>query len=378
MTRPGPDVVVCGRGMPSAGSPLLGIFELDQARALQDAGLDVVYAALDVRSVRHWRRWGVRHHDVDGLPVVELNVPIGRVPRGLNNAVMARLWDGLLAVLVRRHGVPRLLHSHFLPWNASLVSRRGLRRVPTVVTEHWSRLSGDIPADIRALGQVAFSGADRVLAVSSPLTDVIEREFGVSAQVVPDIVDVELFGAVALAEREPGVRLVATGNLISRKNVDGLLRAFAQSAPGDARLVVIGDGEERAALETLAAELGIGERVRFTGRLSREEMLQEYAEATGFALASHAETFGVVWAEALVAGLPVLATRCGGPEDFVGGHNGVLVDDRPEAIAAGLEELCRGITQRQWQPEDLAAGVRSRFSAPAVAEQLKQVYAELR
>ena len=153
------------------------------------------------------------------------------------------------------------------------------------------------------------------------------------------------------------------------------MRAFAAGAPAHARLAVIGHGPERPALESLATSLGLGERVRFTGRLSRQEMALEYGQATGFALASHAETFGVVWAEALSAGLPVLATRCGGPEDFVSSDNGVLVEDDPAALEAGMAELCAGIDEARWDAAELSARTAARFSAEAVVAQLREVYA---
>lgn len=371
-------VVVCGRGVPSPGSPLLGIFELDQARALSQAGEQVVYAALDVRSVRRWRRWGLRHRTLDGVAVVELNVPLGRLPRSVNRMVMTRLWDLLLAAVVARHGRPDLLHGHFLPWTAALAAARLAADVPLVVTEHWSQVRPGMPADIRALGHQVFGRAAAVLAVSQPLADTISREFGVGARVVPDIIDVATFGEVASVPRAPGIRLVATGNLIPRKNLDGLLQAFADGAPDDARLTVIGHGPELSRLESLAASLGLGERVRFTGRLARGEMALEYARATGFALASHAETFGVVWAEALAAGLPVLATRCGGPEDFVSPEDGVLVADDPAALERGMAEFCAGISSGRWDGPELSARASARFSGGAVVAQLDEVYDAVR
>lgn len=371
-------VVVCGRGVPSPGSPLLGIFELDQARALSQAGVQVVYAALDVRSVRRWRRWGLRHRTLDGVPVVELNVPLGRLPRSVNRMVMTRLWDLLLAAVVARHGRPDLLHGHFLPWTAALAGARLAAGVPLVVTEHWSQVRPGMPADVRALGHQVFGRAAAVLAVSQPLADTISREFGVGARVVPDIIDVATFGEVASVPRAPGIRLVATGNLIPRKNLDGLLQAFADGAPDDARLTVIGHGPELSRLESLSASLGLDGRVRFTGRLARREMAREYARATGFALASHAETFGVVWAEALAAGLPVLATRCGGPEDFVSPEDGVLVADDPAQLERGMAELCAGISSGRWDGSELSARASARFSGGAVVAQLDEVYDAVR
>lgn len=374
MTAP---VLVCGRGAPTPDSPLLGLFELDQARALHVAGVPVVYAGLDVRSLRRHRRWGLVRGEHHGVPTLVLNVPLGRLPRRLNRWLMTRLWNVLLAVVRREHGRPRVLHGHFLPWAAALASTRAARHVPLVVTEHWSRLRYGVDGPVRALGERTYPRAAAVLAVSTPLAEVIERGFGVQAEVVGNIVDLATFAPLASTPREPEIRLVATAVLTPRKNVDGLLRAFASSAPADASLVVIGEGSERSGLERLADDLGLSGRVRFTGRLTRAEMAAEYARATGFALASHAETFGVVWAEALAAGLPVLATRCGGPEDFVGPDNGVLVDDAPEAVAAGLSELCAGIESGRWDGQALSRDVAERSSEQAVVDRLLAVYSRV-
>ena len=373
-----PDVVVCGRGVPDQGSPLLGVFELDQARALQAAGLSVAYAGLDVRSLRRRRRVGYRHEVGDGLDVHVLSVPVGQLPRSLNRGVMTPLWNVLLRRVVAAHGQPKVWHSHFLPWTAALVEARAVRGTPVVATEHWSQLTAaQLPADVQALGRRAYPQLAELVAVSQPLASSLATHFGAQAEVIGNIIDVETFAAAAANARSPGVRLVTTANLIARKNVDGLLRGFASAAPPDAELVVIGQGPERSTLDGLVSELGLRGRVRFTGRLTRAELAAEYACATGFALASHRETFGVVWAEALAAGLPVLATRCGGPEDFVQPVNGVLVDDEPGAIAAGLAELCDGIAESRWVAADLAGQARARFSAAVVTAELQRLYASL-
>lgn len=373
-----PDVVVCGRGVPDDGSPLLGLFELDQARALQAAGLSVAYAGLDVRSLRRRRRFGYRHEVVDGLDVHVLSVPVGQLPRSLNRGVMTPLWDVLLRRVVAAHGHPLVWHSHFLPWTAALVEARAVRGTPVVATEHWSQLTAvQLPGDVQALGRRAYPQLAALVAVSHPLASSLATHFGAQAQVIGNIVDVETFAAAAANVRPPRVRLVTTANLIVRKNVDGLLRGFASAAPPDAELVVIGQGPERSTLDWLVSELGLRGRVRFTGRLTRAELAAEYACATGFALASHRETFGVVWAEALAAGLPVLATRCGGPEDFVGPANGVLVEDEPSAIGAGMAELCEGIAHSRWAAPDLAGQARAKFSAAVVTAQLRELYGRL-
>ena len=111
-----------------------------------------------------------------------------------------------------------------------------------------------------------------------------------------------------------------------------LLHAFA-ALHGEPRLIIFGDGPESGALRALCAELGLYSRVSFRGHCPREELAEAYAAADCFVLASRSETFGVAYIEAMAAGLPVIATRCGGPEDFVTEENGILipVDDEERA-----------------------------------------------
>src|SRR5438445_7307641 len=101
---------------------------------------------------------------------------------------------------------------------------------------------------------------------------------------------------------------LVVSNLIARKNVDRTLRVFAAWSavrPGS-RLTIVGDGAERGELEKLAVELGISDAVQFVGVLPHEGVLRTYAEHDVLVHLSRFETFGVVLAEALSAGIRVV------------------------------------------------------------------------
>jgi glycosyltransferase involved in cell wall biosynthesis len=124
---------------------------------------------------------------------------------------------------------------------------------------------------------------------------------------------------------------------VPEKGFDTLLRAIARSARRP-HLIILGEGPERQTLEQLAASLGVAERVDFRGYLN--EPWPVFREAKMLALASHTEAFGNVLVEAMAHGLPVVATRCGGPEEVLAeGRYGRLVavgDDR--ALARAIDE----------------------------------------
>jgi phosphatidylinositol alpha-1,6-mannosyltransferase len=145
----------------------------------------------------------------------------------------------------------------------------------------------------------------------------------------------------------PGDFVVMTlGRLVARKGVDDLIRALA-GLPPEIKLLVVGDGPDRARLDGLAAEMGLGSRVLLTGYVDRTGPYYQAADV--FALASREEEggdvegFGIVLLEAQAWGLPVIGTSSGGiPEAFVEGSTGLLVPPaRPEELARAIQTLAR-------------------------------------
>src|SRR4051794_14341350 len=133
--------------------------------------------------------------------------------------------------------------------------------------------------------------------------------------------------------------LVFAGRLTAAKDLGTLFRALAE-VPA-ATLTVVGDGEERAPLESLAGQLGVAERVRFLGPRPRAQVLGLVAAADAVVLTSAWENFPHGLVEALAMGTPVVATRVGGvPEIVEEGANGLLVGaGDPHAFAAALSRL---------------------------------------
>lgn len=119
--------------------------------------------------------------------------------------------------------------------------------------------------------------------------------------------------AATLAARPPLV--AAIGRLVPDKDFVTLLRAFARLENRDARLVILGEGQERARLESEIGALGLAGRVDMPGFAANPGAF--LAGARAFALSSRREAFSLVCVEALAHGLPVVATDCGGPREIV-------------------------------------------------------------
>ena len=174
--------------------------------------------------------------------------------------------------------------------------------------------------------------------------------------VVPEGIRLEAWEEPAGMSRREDPTILSVARQYPRKNTATLIRAMPrvlESAPG-ARLRVVGGGPELPRLRRLAGELGLESAVVFLGALDDGSLSEEYGRAWIFCLPSRQEGFGIVFLEAMAAGLPVVGGRAGAvPEVVHHGETGLLVDpDDPRALAAALIRLLAA-------PEEAAALARA-------------------
>lgn len=283
---------------------------------------------------------------------------------------------------------PALVHAHTgYPDGAAAAGLAERLGCPLVITEHATFLARTLaePAQRRSYA-MACSRAARIIAVSQVLADQITDALPDVADrvvIVPNAVAVDEFRAPALDERVPD-ELLFVGYRKEVKGIGTLLEAFALvlAERPTARLRLIGGSpsvELEARWEALAAQLDIADRVSFEGAIGRPEIADAMARASVYVHASRYETFGVVVAEALASGLPVVATDSGGVTEILGAAPErfgalVAVDDRAALAAALLETLGR---RASFEPEVLRASVRERFGARFVAERIANLYDEV-
>ena len=188
-----------------------------------------------------------------------------------------------------------------------------------------------------------------VLATSAFARQRLSMHYGIALEkirVVPEPIDLELWTPL-LREAAPrpsaGFTVLCVAHLYPRKSVGTLLSAMARlrlSQP-TARLRLVGHGPEERHLRLLAARLGLDGAVDFLGHMPLSALAAEYRSAGVFCLPSRQEGFGIVYLEAMAAGLPVVACRAAAaPEVVLDGETGLLVPPlAPGALAAALGRL---------------------------------------
>lgn len=246
-----------------------------------------------------------------------------------------------------------LLRVHSLRFTgpAALAARR-LYKLPVPIIAHHHHVDRDQWTDV--VDRPVAQRCDRIITDSQFSKQQLLSEFGVPSErveVVYNGVD-ERYKPEARNERlaeQWGIQgcsvLLYLGSLKRRKNLGALINALAlvRQEQEAVRLVFAGEGPEGPALQRHCRTLGLADAVRFVGYVNETEKVAWYNLADVFLLPSRMEGFGLVAAEAMACGRPVVASRAAAiPEVVADGETGILCDpDRPEEFAQAILRLLR-------------------------------------
>ncbi len=229
-------------------------------------------------------------------------------------------------------------------------------------------------------------GADALASVSTDLARRAEAMYGLGGRREIEIISLgmspptlpEPLPREALGLNPAKVYLIVVGRLVRRKNLSGLLRALAGVGDPNVDLVVLGDGPERGPLEDLARALDLSVRVHFKGYVDETTKHCLLQAADVFVLPSLHEAFGLVYLEAMHAGLPVIATKPGGQEDYlIDGETGYLVPtDDVLTLTTAIRQLTGNPDLRRRMGER-ARMIAGRFTVQSAAAKYERLFRSL-
>jgi len=288
-------------------------------------------------------------------PLLRLPEHLSGLPGGitLNTATTGISMCRLIRKLVRSHGpfdaaiIHALRYAGFaLPTWRHLIQGKVLTVCHGVdpFLEQPGNIKRSIPLLQKMVGQ-----CEKLVLVGQALRTHV-HSLGLSQEclaVIPNGTDLPDRTEVSEGQRALDIarRIVSVSNLVALKGIDLNLRALARISATHPQLkweyVIVGEGPLRYELETLSAELGLTERVRFLGRISYAGTMQAIAAADIFSLPSWGEAFGIVYLEAMARMRPVIGCLENGAADIISdGVDGLLIPPQDEvALAQALESL---------------------------------------
>ena len=302
--------------------------------------------------------------------------------------VLSAIRAGKRLIGERRYDI---VHVHFaVPSGPAGIRIGRAAKCPVVLSVHGGdlydpskRLSPHRCRPVGAVVRHVMRSADLVLAQSSNTAENARRyhRFKGRIEIVPLGIPPHRFEAVS-RERfglgEDEFVAVTIGRIVRRKGLSYLLDALAGAEIEGLKLMVVGDGPERANLARQAQALGLGDVVQFIGQASDEEKFQLLSVADLFVMASLHEGFGIIFLEAMSEGLPMVATNVGGQTDFLTDEvNALLVP--PEDSAALRDAVRRAAGDdglRARMKENNLRDVK-RFEIRRIAERHVELFEEL-
>jgi glycosyltransferase involved in cell wall biosynthesis len=318
-------ILLVSQMYPGPADPDLGVFVAQMERALRDRGHEIELAVLDRRSGGKRRYLELRQK-------------------------------------VRAAGRPDVVWAHFLVPSGLIASSVD---APLVVTAHGRdvRNIGEVPG-VAALTRRVVRRASTVIAVSEYLRRELELKIAGArgkTEVVDSGVDLARFQCLTPKVSDAArPHFVCVGSLTERKNVVRLADAFARLGKGS--LTFVGDGPQRPRLEGR-------DNVTLAGRVPHDDVLRYLAAADVVCAPSLLEPFGQSILEAMASGCTVVATRIGGPPEFVSPEAGILVDPLD---ADGLTRALEAATAFP-VPNDAARAAAATHDLSLQAERVEQI-----
>jgi glycosyltransferase involved in cell wall biosynthesis len=277
--------------------------------------------------------------------LADAGVPVSVLLGELVKRRVSRRYGRALRRLIEERR-PAVVHAHLYASEAAAALAARSVPVPLLITEHTEAPWRGRRA--RAVSRELYARADRVVAVSTAIRNLLVEEYDVP----PARVDVVLPATTASVAPRPVARgprgsvLGVVGRLVPEKGVDVFLQAaaLALGVVPHARFLVVGDGPMREDLERRAHSLGIAESVTFTG--FRADAPHVIAGLDVLAVPSRSDGSPLVVCEAMAAGIPVVASRVGGLPDLVqDGRTGLLVQPgQAEDLARAMVSLQLDLT----------------------------------
>jgi glycosyltransferase involved in cell wall biosynthesis len=366
------------RWYPNISDPQNGVFVEKQIKLLSDRFNNYV---LFVKSENINEPYQIEESEKEGLTVITVYFKKKGNPLLNLFGYFSGFKKGLRRVLEKIER-PDMIHVHIL-LRTGLLGWYYARKfgVPYIVSEHWSGyITGAFEKKnilYRKLMLFVLNNASKVMVVSRSLkTELVQKGIPEDKiEIIPNVVE----SRNEPSERNDGegkIVMLSVADLVDDiKKISEVIEVLPElELRHDLEYQIIGDGPDREKLEKLAEDKGLlNTSVFFHGRKTNEEVLKEIHDCSFLVMNSVVETFSVVTAEALMAGKPVVVTRCGGPEYFVNKSNGILVKPGNRAeLREALDKMTA--TFREYDPERLKQSVDSKFSKTKIALQLTKVY----
>lgn len=364
---------------PNTYSPFDGIYFKVQAEALHNHGLKIgVIAPIIIKHYVLKREkkidYGFKEFSND-FPVLIQQIPSFPVFKWMNDRMRLNYGKKLFKKYITKNGLPDIVHLH--SFENGILARwiKKNYNIPFVITEHSTRFErNEYSNRVMRLAQLTFDECASCIVVSPDLQSTIQKFFGITPQIIPNLINT---GAFKPLELEKKYDFISIGGLREPKNYSRLIRCIkVLNDDRKVNLAIVGEGPLKSSLSDQINELGLSDQVTLLGSKSQDEIIELLNQSRIFVSSSSIETFGVAIIEAMSCGLPIVATKSGGPEYYMTeDYLGKLCDQSDESLTDAMTEVISNYDS--YDSTKIRQHIVDRFSGKVVSAQIEEVYKEV-
>lgn len=303
-------------------------------------------------------------------------------------------WASGTKALYKRYekefGKPDLILTHSVTWAgyaASLIKEEF--GIPYLVVEHrsffvWSteKARNMVKPYYLPLFEKAYRNCSKLVPVSASLLTGLKELMPWIEElttIIPNMIREDMFLPPKGPRHTDPFVFFWAGRLEHVKGIDLLIEAARlMKDRGNENFFIrlAGKGSLRSELEQQVQDSGVSELIHFLGRISRDEMQKEMQMSSCFVLPTRYEAFGAVLIEAMATGLPVIATRSGGPDSIVNSANGMLIDtENAEQLALAMEDMMK--SYQNYSAQQIREQTLNRYGQSSVMKQYTELFLQV-
>lgn len=371
-------------------NPSSGSFFTDQAILLKEMGHDVTIIFADTYSVKYiadFFHYAERNEELNGVRVLR-----GRVIAPLkHNGVLGNenAFVSCCMRIVRENYQDTfpfdIIHAQNCVWAGSAAYHLSQKySVPYIITEHSSIYElGNKKQRVAIKPRVRkfFNYAKGIICVSEKLKKTILQYTSQEIEVIGNVVDTDSYSLISrdgIKNHEfvfTTVAFLTTAERVRLKGIDQLIKGFkrlAEEKP-ECRLKIIGVPKDDMYLSKMLSDENLSDKVSLIEPLAREQIFLEYQSTHCFVLLSEYETFGLVYAEAMATGLPIVATDVGIVSEIIDDSTGIICKYRTDdCIYNALKRICE--SYEMYDPKYIRSIVKSKYDKNVIFAQIDSVY----
>jgi glycosyltransferase involved in cell wall biosynthesis len=367
---------------PSSYNEISGVFFKEQAQALAKAGHDVgviATPAVGIRNILSHKKIDIsnRYYLDNKVHTYQQQYLDFKIP-SLSKLFKTRLFKKLFKTYLKKHGLPDIVHLHSYMSGEFALFLKDKYKIPFVVTEHSSGFARNTLSNhAHLLAQKTYLLSNANLAVSPQLSILLNEKYSGNFSCMPNGIDTDFFNLKPFTEKK-SFDFINVALLDKNKNQKMLIQAFARvfKSHPSIKLTIVGDGIEYNSLQEFIKEKGMQSQISLYGKAHRKTVKTLLQKSDAFVLSSTYETFGVVLIEAMSSGLPVVSTKCGGPQSIIKSDKlGLLCDLNEESLSKNLIALYN--SRHNYKANEIRQFVQDNFSQKAICNKLISVYTKV-